>query len=519
MNDTKLLHHLTRTWADRAPASIVLEINNRSCTYLELEQASNRVARALLEAGLRPGERVGIYASKSIETVISMLGALKAGGVYVPLDPTGPAGRARLCMQDCLLRRLITTPPLLISLANEAGSLALLDQVILIGNWTGDKIKARGAVTTWSEIETLSDHPVGEQDRDENDLAYILYTSGSTGAPKGVAISHRNALAFVEWAGEEFQVAQTDRLSNHAPFHFDLSVFDLYAAFRSGARVILIDEATARRPRDLAQLISEKAVTIWYSVPSVLKLMLDHGGLESEKIENLRVILFAGEVFPIKYLHRLMRAVPAAAYYNLYGPTETNVCTYYQVKHTDLSRQEPVPIGRACSGDRVYVLDEHGHEIEGQEPGELWVEGPTVMQGYWSKGKIAERSARYGTGDIVSRDSEGQLIYHGRKDGMLKVKGFRVEIGEVEAALWSHPGIVDAMVVPLKDVNENTYLLAAVVGRDEALSVLDVKRHCAKLLPSYMVPQVVKFFPHLPRTGTDKLDRVGLIQAVTSQGN
>jgi L-proline---[L-prolyl-carrier protein] ligase len=516
MNKNNLLHYLARAWAERSPASAAIEMNNRSCTYLELEQTSNRVAHALIEAGLKPGERVGIYAPKSIEVVAVMLGTLKAGGVYVPIDAAGSASRAQLIMRDCALKRLVTTAPLLESIADDSGWPAWLNQVILIGTWPGEKIRT---LTTWAEVEALPGDQVPEPERGENDPAYILYTSGSTGTPKGVTISHRNALAFVEWAAREFRVTPSDRLSNHAPFHFDLSVFDLYVAFLSGARALLVDEAMARHPRELAQWISEKAITIWYSVPSALILMLEQGGLERETFENLRVVLFAGEVLQVKHLRRMMRVVPVAEYYNLYGPTETNVCTYHQVKPADVAGLERIPIGRECSGDTVSVRDEFGNEIRGQEIGELCVEGPTVMLGYWSEGRIAERLKPYRTGDLVSRDSEGRLIYHGRKDGMVKVKGFRVHITEVETALAAHPGITEAIAVPLKDKHEGTYLLAAVIRRSEELSVLEVKQHCAKRLPAYMIPQVVKFFPDLPRTSTGKVDRITLTSAVTSHND
>jgi clorobiocin biosynthesis protein CloN4 len=215
----------------------------------------------------------------------------------------------------------------------------------------------------------------------------------------------------------------------------------------------------------------------------------------------------------------MMRVVPVAEYYNLYGPTETNVCTYHQVKPADVAGLEQIPIGRECSGDTVSVRDEFGNEIRGQEIGELCVEGPTVMLGYWSEGRIAECPQPYRTGDLVSRDSEGRLIYHGRRDGMVKVKGFRVDIAEVETALAAHPGITEAIAVPLKDKHEGTYLLAAVTRRSEELSVLEVKQHCAKRLPAYMIPQVVKFFPDLPRTATGKVDRITLTLAVTSHND
>lgn len=517
-----LLHRLAARHAERSPDSPCLEMNGETLSYAEVERQSNQLARLFADAGLRRGDRVGIYTPKSFETVISMLAVLKAGGAYVPMDPLAPASRAARIANDCGMRHLVATAPLAESLFGEAEPPSRVTHVVApapsgsAGGAAPPDLGGRAEVIPWGAAQTYSeDDPAGGKGG-EHDLAYILYTSGSTGRPKGVMLSHRNALAFVEWACGELSVGAGDRLSNHAPFHFDLTVFDLYAALYSGARMSIIDETVARSPRRLVELISARELTVWYSVPSALVLMLEQGRLEQSPPDSLRVVLFAGEEFPVKYLRRLAAVLPGASYYNLYGPTETNVCTFHRVRPEDLTRDASLPIGRACSGDRVVVLDEGAREVAPGEVGELYVEGPTVMLDYWPHGTHSAPPERYATGDLVSWSEEGDLLFHGRKDLMVKVRGFRVELKEVEAALCAHPEIVEAAVIARKDERGGSVLISYVVPRDKELSVLQVKEHCARLLPYYMIPHSVRFTPGLAKTSTGKIDRVQLNEAPAS---
>jgi amino acid adenylation domain-containing protein len=512
-----LLQDQSSYWIDKTPDAIAIELDNNQYTYLELELSSNRVARMLIECGIEPGDRVCILTPKSFEAVSAMLGTLKAGGVYVPIDPLGPPTRALLIMKHCEPRVLITSSTLAHNLVTT-GSLPENLKHIILTDTTSLDLNFPQKIYTWNSLKSFSGEKPDFIQPSENDLAYILYTSGSTGVPKGVMISHRNALAFVDWTCEEFKVTQNDRLSNHAPFHFDLSVFDLYAAFKSGSRVVLINESIARNPHQLIELITKKGITILYVVPSALVMMMEQGNLaDSKPLDTVRTILFAGEIFPVKYLRRLMQIIPWATYYNLYGPTETNVCTYYKVDSLDESRIEPVPIGQPCSGDKAFIVNEAGEEVVNGDVGELCIEGPTVMLGYWSGLPLSERPTRYSTGDLVKLDSDNQLIYLGRKDFMVKVQGFRVEIGEIEAVLMAHTDIVEAVVIPLKDDLEKTYLAAAIVPNGKNLSVLGIKQYCARMIPEYMIPYKIYFYSSLPKTSTGKADRVLLKQSLEKE--
>jgi amino acid adenylation domain-containing protein len=358
----------------------------------------------------------------------------------------------------------------------------------------------------WSDLERLSAAPQASPGS-EDELAYILYTSGSTGVPKGVCVSHRNALAFIEWAAREVDARPDDRFSNHAPFHFDLSVFDMYAAWRVGACVSIVPEQHAYVPRALVDFVVRERITVFYAVPSALILMVDRGDLLEQEDLRLRTVVFAGEPYPVKQLRRLRHGLPNVRMFNWYGPTETNVCTGYEVTAIEPDRTAPVPIGRAASGDRVWAVRDDGAVAGVGEEGELLVSGPTVATGYWGREPYGD--GPYRTGDVVRQEAPGEYVYVGRRDHMVKIRGHRVELGEVEAALLSHPGVREAAVVATGSGLE-ARLVAFVAPDAEPPSLLDLKRHCAQRLPRHMIVDSVVFLEDLPRTRNGKVDRLAL---------
>jgi amino acid adenylation domain-containing protein len=360
---------------------------------------------------------------------------------------------------------------------------------------------------TFTDVERFSDAPVSTSTRADSDLAYILYTSGSTGKPKGVCISHRNALAFIEWARTTVGARAGDRFASHAPFHFDLSVFDLYVSFACGGTTCIIPEGAAYAPQLLVEFIREEQITIWYSVPTALTLMLEHGELLDLEPLPMRAVIFAGEPFPIKPLRRIRERWPELRLFNFYGPTETNVCTAYEVGTIDPERIHPVPIGTASSGDCVWAVKEDGTHAGVGEEGELLVSGPTVMVGYWGE---APHDGPYRTGDIVRLLPDGNYEYIGRRDHMVKVRGYRIEMGDIEAALLAHPGLRAAAVVVSGESIKTRIVAFAVASGASRPTVLQLKRHCADRLPRYMIIDDVRYVEALPRTANGKIDRLAL---------
>jgi clorobiocin biosynthesis protein CloN4 len=474
--------------AARYPNRTALVGPDGTLDYATLDRQANALAGALAKRGVGPGDRVCLWLPKSGRAVVAMQAALRLGAVYVPIDPQSPASRARKIILDCAARCLI--------LEGEHPLLPEDPQVPTIGPG------ATSFADALTEATPL-DRPV---DVDPEDLAYILYTSGSTGTPKGVCISHRAALAFIHWAVELLALGPDDHLSSHAPFHFDLSVLDLYAAFASGARVCLIPEGTSYAPSRLVEFIREHAITCWYSVPSALMMMMDSGGLLELASAPARIV-FAGEPFPLKHLRRLRERFPDVRMFNFYGPTETNVCTYHEVVTIEPERTAPVPIGRVCCGDRAWVRKADGSEAGIGEDGELIVEGPTVMTGYWGAQPL---TGAYATGDIVRVLADGVYDYVGRRDHMVKVRGMRIEIGEIESALLEHPQIEQAAVL-VAGSGLTAKLVAYLVG-GERPSLIELKRHCAERLPKYMIVDRARWLDDLPRTGNGKIDRKRLLE-------
>lgn len=517
---TYLLQQLLRTSAAQYPDKTAVWARGRSITYRELSEQSNRLAHLLLQNGVAKGDRVGLYFPKCIEAVVCMFAVLKAGGVYVPLDPHAPADRIGYIIVNCGIRVLLTNS----EQRKKLGAHTLEQLALCVATDQKVDIDCNGVIP-WIMLDKYPPTEPSTASLIETDLAYILYTSGSTGRPKGVMITHRNALTFIKWCASTFAIRNDDRLSNHAPLHFDLSVFDVYNAIEAGATVYLVTEDISLFAPTLADFIVSQGITVWYSVPSALTLLLLHTNLNSAKV-RLRTILFAGEVFPMKYLRELAQLLPNAQLYNLYGPTETNVCTYYPVARDRLSGMETLPIGRACENTEVFaVTDRDQIATAPGESGELFVRGPSLASGYWADADktaaalvpnrfqpyLAEKI--YRTGDLVKLSEDGNYYFLGRRDSMIKSRGYRIELGEIETTLLTHPAVREAVAIALPDEIVGNRIKAVVsLHESQVLQPVDLQLYCSSRIPKYMIPEFIEFRNSLPKTSTGKVDRVRLSQ-------
>lgn len=512
-----LLSQMPDEAAESRPQHQALGFSGQSLTYEELAQRSSSLARTLTERGVRRGDRVGLYMGKSLETVVGIYGIMKAGAAYVPIDPFAPLARVAFIMKDCGLQHVVSSEAKLTQLQGLLESGVDLKSVVGVSPDRGLPVTS----ISWDEVyRTPASIASGGT---ELDLAYILYTSGSTGEPKGVMHTHRSALSFAQWAVTAFALQAEDRLSNHAPYHFDLSTFDLFAGAAVGASTIIVPEDVARLPASLASLMSEERLTVWYSVPFALIQLLERGRLEARDLTRLRTVLFAGEPFPPKHLSRLMQLLPHASFFNLYGPTETNVCTFYEVPVLAGGDERPLPIGRGCTNTELLVVDGDDREVAPGEPGELLVRGATNMPGYWNRPEQTERSffrraerppfqeLFYRTGDLVQLGSDGEYHFLGRKDRQVKVRGYRIELDEIEVALLAHHQVEEAAVYLLPDADGNKQIEAAVVAKPGVhLSPAELGGHLARRLPSYAVPARIITIDQFPRTSTGKINRRAL---------
>jgi amino acid adenylation domain-containing protein len=488
------LHQLMIESAARDRNALAVTGPGGEFRYGELDRQANALAERLAACGVSHGDRVIIWTGKSAAAVVAMQAVLRLGAAYVPASTATPADRMAAMARDCCATAICATAELF----------ALIPDDLLAG---AQRVNVTEFLDARHREPERVDYPVAP-----DDLAYILYTSGSTGTPKGVSISHGNARAFVDWAVAELAATPTDRFASHAPFTFDLSVLDLFAAFAAGAAVCLIPADMAYAPARLVEFLDQQRISVWYSVPSALMLMMQNGGLlDRPAPASLRAVLFAGEPFPIRYVRRLS-GWTGARLLNLYGPTETNVCTYHEVGPDDLERDRPVPIGKPCSGDKVWAARPDGSVARVGEEGELIVEGPTVMQGYWGR---RPQVGPYATGDIVCTLADGSFDFVGRNDHMVKVRGHRVELGEVEEVLNAHADVAQAVALAVGE-GLDARLVAVVArspGRDPG--VLALRRHSAQRLPTYMIPDEIRFVAELPRTVSGKVDHLALAHNAT----
>lgn len=503
--------------ADRAPDSEATRCGSDSLTWAELADRTDRLAGVLRSLGVRRGDRVAIYARKGLISPVAIHGTMKAGAAYVPLDPFAPVGRQELILRDCGIRHVVAD-------AGAGGGLRELaaSGVPLVGVVGGDDSGVPGAeVVSWDDAASAPPEP--DPGTIELDLAYVLYTSGSTGVPKGVTHTHRSALAFAEIAAATYGFRPDDRLSNHAPLHFDLSTMDYFSAAVTGASTLVIPEAYTRFPASLAQLIEDQRPTVLYVVPLVLIQLLLQGALEKRDLSSLRWVLFGGEPFPTGQLRDFMAAVPGARFSNVYGPTEVNGVTYWLVPELAEGHDAPIPIGAPFGNVQTRVVDGGDAPVDPGEPGELLVRTPSMMRGYWGRPDLDQRAfyrhtveagvedVYHRTGDLVRERPDGTFDFLGRKDRQIKTRGHRVELDEVEATLAAHPAVAAAAAFAVPDADGSQRIHGAVTLRTPGASTADdIGHHAASVLPRYALPEHVSILEAFPLTGSGKIDRLAL---------
>jgi amino acid adenylation domain-containing protein len=494
--------------------------------YGELERLSDRLAAQLLAAGCRPGDRVALLMSKRPLALVAIQATLKAGCVYVPLDASSPAarlGRILGSAQPALLLAAPETAPLLDELA--AGGELPPVWSIEAEAVAGERVRGERTRAGWDVDGGEPGVRVGP-----DDPAYLLFTSGSTGQPKGVVITHRNVVCFAEWFVRQFGSRPGERVSGHPPLHFDLSTLDLYTAFAAGAELHLVPPRLSLNPRALAAWIRDSELNRWVSVPSVLSYMTKFKAVDEDDFPALERVLWCGEVLPTPVLVDWMRRLPHVAFSNLYGPTEATVASsWYDVPALPADETEPVPIGRACEGEELLVLDEELRPAPDGESGELCIAGAGLSPGYWRDPERTEQAFRpdprpghegervYRTGDLGRRDESGLFHFLGRADSQIKSRGYRIELGEIESALGGIEGLHECAVVGVDGEGfEGVAICAAYVAEDD-LEPPRLRRALAELLPSYMLPARWLALEELPKNLNGKVDRPALRERFQAQ--
>jgi amino acid adenylation domain-containing protein len=491
------LFGLLQRSAARAPGHPAVVFRGTELSYGRLLEDSGRAATLLARLGAGLGRRVAFCFRKAPEALVALFGLIRTGATYVPLDPAWPRERKETICREAGIDLWV---------GNVAPEFPGVQTAVVAPPCPGPGIPLASA----AECEPA----VGDPPEPEEGIANILYTSGSTGRPKGIRITGRSLLHFSSWVVDYFGLGPADRLANHAPYHFDLSTLDVFAAVRAGATMCPVPEEVKVLPYQTAKFIAGEGITVWYSVPFALALMLEKLG--AHDVSRLRHVIFAGEVMPKPVLKALAGTLPRATFTNLYGPTETNVCTYHRVDEADLAGDDPLPIGRPIADTRLWVADEDGAPVEGIGPGELLVAGPTLTPGYFGDPGLTARRLvpapdgngfAYRTGDLVSRRADQSLLFHGRVDRMIKRHGHRIEPGEIETVLCRHDRVKEAVVFLVADPALGDQLQACVAcGPGAPPPEPELAAFCRRSLPAYMVPDRWSFRDELPRTDRGKID-------------
>jgi amino acid adenylation domain-containing protein len=510
--------------AERRPEATALVLGAERLSYGRLEEAGNRLARVLREAGCARGDRVALLAPKSIETLAALVGIYKSDAVFVPLDPGSPAPRLGRILASC-------EPRWILAGGDAAGRLAELERAgglppgARLG-WLGRRADLprldpeAGLVFEFAadDLDAVAAAPPGYR-ATTGDPAHILYTSGSTGEPKGVMVTHANLVAFVDWALGHFGVGEDERWTGHSPLHFDISTFDVFGAFAAGAELHLVPPEVNLLPNRLAELIRDAAITHTLLVPSVLNYMARFDVVGQGDFPALRRLVWCGEVLPTPALCYWMSRLPHVAFSNLYGPTETTVgSSLYDVPGPPADERRPVPIGTACGGESLAVLDPDLRPATPGETGEIHLGGAGVALGYW---RDPARTAAafvpdpaggggrlYRTGDLGWIDERGLAHFTGRADSQIKSRGYRIELGEIESAIAALGLAEEAVVTAVPSGGFEGYLICCAyvpaAGREAAPAAL--RRELGRLLRAYMLPARWEASRGLPRNAHGKLE-------------
>ena len=526
-----IFDHLTGT-AERLPQERALGCGEANMSFAEVEQLSNQLSNMLVDFGLRRGDRVGISWPKCNEYVASQYGVLKAGGCYVPIDVDYPLHRKFQIIEEAEIAVLFATRAMYDELASADERPACLKHVVTLESTQdadqaqGCTLHAFGASTAFDGSRQSKNHVV------DHDLAYIMYTSGSTGKPKGVMLTHRNILTYCEWCDLELKLTPQDRMVNVAPFTFDISGTEIFNMATCGATMLMV--ADQRRITTVLATAEKERATFLSTVPTVVGTMVNNPRVfQRYDLSSIRIFISGAAVCPPVFMKKLHEHLPGATLYNHYGPTEATIyCLYHKVDAETLDISKPLPIGIPYENTEAYIADkETGAPLPEGERGELVLRGSHVARGYFKneeKTSFAFRPYReqphlnetvYHTGDLAFRDSAGLYHFLGRMDDMIKSRGYRIELNEIDLALSSlNDSFEEFAAVALPDeLIENSIVAAVVLKSGVDLSEEAIKQHCKLKIPEYMVPDRVVFLPSLPHTTSGKISKKDIVKALQAE--
>lgn len=485
--------------------------DGRQLTFSELGKSMKNTACHIHNRINNYNQPGAVFLPKGIDSIIAFGGILYSSNFYVPLDVKSPQSRIQGILHNLCPAFIITSEKYknyLLSMGIEEKNIIFIEEV--------------NHPCTYSESfdeEYFLNRII------DTDPAYVLFTSGSTGVPKGVVIPHRALIDHINWAKDCFQVNKDDTIGNQCPFYFDLSMQDIHLCLSTGATLVIIPEKYFTFPRELMEYVNRMGITMILWVPSVLVNIANLQCLDGLGESSLRKVLFCGEVMPTKQINYWRRSIPNPVYANLYGPTETTIASTYYILDREFNDDEPLPIGEPCRNTSVLILNEQNNETVEDETGELCIRGSSLALGYWNapektRGSFIQNPISslypeyiYRTGDLVYRNSKKEIMFVGRKDSQIKHMGYRIELGEIESAVISLEGIENACAIYDKEKPEIILVYAA----KQEISINDMKKKLIPLLPKYMIPSTIYWYEKLPLNANGKVDRKALQLALTQQ--
>ena len=510
-----LIHHMLRARARRLPDAEALVHGSERLSYGDVDRRVSGLARGLREAGLQPGDRIGIYLDASVPQALSIFGVSRAGGVYVPINGLLFPEQVGHIARDCQMRGLITTREKLEALAQTIKETPSLDFLILVGE--GGPVDSPLSTYAFEELCRL-ETPAGWRDHGiEKDLAAILYTSGSTGKPKGVMLSHAQVMAGSTIVSTYLEITDSDRILAVLPFSFDAGMNQLMTAWQQGAAMVLINFVFAR---EVVKTLLAERVTGLAGVPTFWSLLSQpSSGLHKQPLPHLRYITNTGGAMPQPVLAKLRELLPSTRVFLMYGLTEAFRSTYLPPEELD---RRPTSMGKAIPDTEILVINENGKPCKPGEVGELVHRGPTVSMGYWGQPELTAKVLRphpfpptelgdvervcY-SGDYVKMDEDGFLYFIGRRDTMIKSSGFRISPTEVEEVLFKSGLLKIAAVIGVPDEVLGQTVKAFVVAREDVdLKAEGLREFCAANMPRHMVPKAIEVLDQMPRTTSGKVD-------------
>jgi amino acid adenylation domain-containing protein len=517
-----LLDQFLEDSARRHPDKTALVCGDRRASYAEVNGGANALAHAYRALGLQRQQRVAVYLDNSVETVQGLFGALKAGGVFVVVNPQTKADKLAFILRDCDVRILVTGARAFAGGAGELAACPQLEHVVLVDGAAPDTEDVRRFTAAGKALHSMAQllavHPPTLPDNAsiELDLASLIYTSGSTGVPKGVTLTHLNMVTAARSITTYLRNEPDDIVLSPLPLAFDYGLYQVLMAFRFGGTVVL--EKQFVYPYKYIELIAKERVTGLPIVPTISAILLNLQDLEQHDFSSVRYLTNTAQALPEHHIRRLRQVMPKARLYSMYGLTECKRVAYLPPELID---RKPTSVGVAIPGTEVWIEDEQGRRIDTPgQAGELVVRGAHVMVGYWNRPEETARALRPGrypyerelrTGDLFKQDADGHLYFIARRDDLIKTAGERVGPREVENVLYEMEAVKEAAVIGVPDPTLGSAIKAFLALRDgAALSEAEVIKHCQKRLEKFMVPKHVAFVDALPKTATGKISKQGL---------